>query len=1147
MTDSGSAKGPSLQAEEKFADYVMRRERGEAVDFEELCRENPDLDADLRRLENDWNLLETVCVEKLGDASLVQTMLIRGDSSKPESPENPGAEARGLFSDYLLAVESKTASSFDDFCKAHPELEEQLRALHAHWSSFEETIANVPGADGTVAKTLLIRHGRDALEDAEWESTRSDLLIERLLENNKNAGHGYKMCGEVARGGMGAILKVWDPNLRRNLAMKVIHEGHGQSDIREESSSVDNILARFLEEAQVTGQLDHPGIVPVYELGVDEQGRCYFTMRLVRGRDLLKIYELVWAEREGWNTTRALTTLLTVCDAMSYAHSKKVLHRDLKPANVMVGRFGETYVMDWGLARVIGKRENRDIRPDADEAQQSIVNTDRRGGEMNLGGDDLRTMDGDVIGTPAYMAPEQARGALDDIGTHTDVYSIGAMLYHLLAKHAPYVEPAKRQSGQEIWHRVLGGPPASLDELDVKAPAELVAICDKAMAREISDRYADTKQLGEDIRAFLEGRVVKAYETGPVAEFRKWVGRNRVAAGTVFSTIGVIVAGLAVLSVAYADDAKTERKVAKAAVVEKEQAVVEKKQAVVEKEVAVVEKEDAIAEKLIIEQQKIEIEKQRKAAEDAAEEARSERAKVLRLADGKRLQQLESRARDLWPAVPALVPDLNAWLSPATELADGLDSHRTDLANLRAVARSRTSEQLQNDRASHPRAGELRRLGDRLVQLGSMLADLAAEQTTVAIENEIVERTNERTQTQADYDALEAEINAFRVWEFESSEDQWHHDLLSELVDDLGEFRDPSTGALTSVEQRIELANRIQAESIEQYSERWDAAIASIANEEESPAYGGLLIKPQMGLVPLARDKTTGLWEFVHIASGTVPELDENGKYTLAEDTGTVLVLIPGATTRLGAQPPSRELDLIKSDPNVYDAAWEDEGPIHELELDAFFIGKYEMTQGQWLYATGTQPSTYGPIEKGDGQSRDLLHPVESVSWSEAQRTLWQLGLSLPTESQWEYAARGGTIDPWWLGDRDSKLNAKVNLADQFARKNGGPENWDYNPRISDGFVVHAPVNKLAANPFGLYHVAGNVTEWCLDGYALYEAYEPAERDGYRDIPAPDKLVARGGSFRDNSDELRSAFRHRYSPDDRRNFLGLRAVRAVQR
>ena len=260
-----------------------------------------------------------------------------------------------------------------------------------------------------------------------------------------------------------------------------------------------------------------------------------------------------------------------------------------------------------------------------------------------------------------------------------------------------------------------------------------------------------------------------------------------------------------------------------------------------------------------------------------------------------------------------------------------------------------------------------------------------------------------------------------------------------------------------------------------------------------------------------------------------------------------ILVLLPHANARLGAQPPSRALDLIKSDPNVYDAAWDDEGPIHEIELDAFFVGKYEFNQSQWLHATGSTPSAYGPIEKGDGQSRTLMHPVESVSWSEAQRTLWQLGLSLPTEAQWEYAARAGTIDPWWLGDRDSQLDGKANLADQFALNNGGPENWTYNSKITDGFVVHAPVDVLAANPFGLFHVAGNVSEWCLDGYALYSAYEPADRNGFRDIPAPDKLVARGGSFKDESDDLRSAYRHHFSSDDRRNFLGLRAVRAVQR
>ena len=147
---------------------------------------------------------------------------------------------------------------------------------------------------------------------------------------------------------MGAILKVWDEDLRRHLAMKVVI-GRGENASAGDDPRPDPMqIARFLEEAQVTGQLDHPGIVPVHELGLDSNGRAFFTMKLVQGRDLEAIFDLVFEAKEGWNETRALGVILKVCEAMAYAHAKCVIHRDLKPANIMVGDYGEVFVMDWG-------------------------------------------------------------------------------------------------------------------------------------------------------------------------------------------------------------------------------------------------------------------------------------------------------------------------------------------------------------------------------------------------------------------------------------------------------------------------------------------------------------------------------------------------------------------------------------------------------------------------------------------------------------------------------------------------------------------------------------------------------------------------------------------------------------------------------
>lgn len=359
----------------------------------------------------------------------------------------------------------------------------------------------------------------------------------------------YRVDREIARGGMGAILEIWDEDLRRRLAMKVALNRTGDTEEQSAGAKAEEldrrVLARFLEEAQVTGQLDHPGIVPVHELGLDENGHVFFTMRLVKGRDLERVFEQVRKEREGWSVTRCLGVLLKVCEAMAYAHSRGVIHRDLKPANIMVGRFGEVYVMDWGIARVQGHQDQHDLTLAAKKENEGpLVAIDPRSDASGETSTELYTMDGDVVGTPAYMAPEQARGQLESLDARTDVYSMGAMLYQLLAGTAPYIPKDEQKSGGQVLIELVQGPPKPLESLTAEIPAELVAICEKAMAREASDRYQTMSDLAEDLRAFLEDRVVLAYETGAVAETRKWIRRNKPLATSLLAGIVALATGL---------------------------------------------------------------------------------------------------------------------------------------------------------------------------------------------------------------------------------------------------------------------------------------------------------------------------------------------------------------------------------------------------------------------------------------------------------------------------------------------------------------------------------------------------------------------------------------------------------------------------
>ena len=305
---------------------------------------------------------------------------------------------------------------------------------------------------------------------------------------------------------------------------------------------------------------------------------------------------------------------------MSYAHAKRVIHRDLKPANIMVGRFGEVYVMDWGLARSLDLEDTRDLRlQNARPVADTHISSDRRDRAADTPHSPLLTMDGDVVGTPSYMPPEQARGRVGEIGAQSDVYAMGAMLYHLLTGRMPFVEPGDQLRPQTIVAMVAQGPPKPIHEIAPDVPPEVVAICDKAMARSLTDRYPDMAALAEDLRAYLENRVVAAYETGALAELKKWVVRNKGV--TVTSTAALLlVAALTAIFVLRLDH---ERNV-------------------------------AVANENL--------------ARDNARVAQDERDRVLRLSDAKHVDDLLVEMDALWPAYPEKVAAMESWLVRAREL-----------------------------------------------------------------------------------------------------------------------------------------------------------------------------------------------------------------------------------------------------------------------------------------------------------------------------------------------------------------------------------------------------------------------------------------------------------------------------------------------
>ncbi len=285
---------------------------------------------------------------------------------------------------------------------------------------------------------------------------------------------GFEDWGEIARGGMGSIRYVIDQRLLRQMALKTVPEG---------VPSNSDAALRFIEEAQITGQLDHPNIIPVHALGVNEDGLLYFTMKLVRGNTLGDVLlELGRHRLEAGNLEHLVQIMLKVCDAVSFAHARGVIHRDLKPSNVMIGSHGQVYVMDWGLALL---RDGPRLVSDA----------------------------GKIIGTPGYMAPEQAWGNHDDVDERTDVYGLGGLLYRVLTGKRPHGGSTHHAALERTRAAPVVAPEEACPELLL--PPELCRIAMRALTPEREARYQRVSELQADLEQFLRGGGWLATRTYP--------------------------------------------------------------------------------------------------------------------------------------------------------------------------------------------------------------------------------------------------------------------------------------------------------------------------------------------------------------------------------------------------------------------------------------------------------------------------------------------------------------------------------------------------------------------------------------------------------------------------------------------------------
>ena len=340
------------------------------------------------------------------------------------------------------------------------------------------------GAKLPTVPRVVLRESPD--EHGAVEQPRSKEIPSHFAEGR------YQLHGEIARGGMGAIIKGRDADLGRDLAIKVLLESHSEKP---------EVIERFLEEAQIGGQLQHPGIVPVYELGQFSDERPFFSMKLVKGKTLAKLL----SERKDPSDEQAklLGIFEQACQTMAYAHSRGVIHRDLKPANIMVGAFGEVQVMDWGLAKVLQEGGVADEKKLLDKHKDvSSIRTRRSTGSdtAELGSN---TRMGSVMGTPAYMPPEQALGEVDRLDERADVFGLGAILCEILTNKPPYVAEDATQVLRAASRGKLDECFRRLDESEVDQ--ELIDLAKQALAAEPEERLRNAGVIAEDVTKYLTG------------------------------------------------------------------------------------------------------------------------------------------------------------------------------------------------------------------------------------------------------------------------------------------------------------------------------------------------------------------------------------------------------------------------------------------------------------------------------------------------------------------------------------------------------------------------------------------------------------------------------------------------------------------
>ncbi|MGE3164359.1 MAG: bifunctional serine/threonine-protein kinase/formylglycine-generating enzyme family protein [Planctomycetota bacterium] len=903
---------------------------------------------------------------------------------------------------------------------------DEADALQLFWSAVDLPLSE--------RRDYLLRHcaQRPALRD------RLDRLLRAFESSEKNTSHGsipeflswldsggaaerraqrapiperierYQLLQPLGAGGMGVVYLAEDVDTRRRVAIKILNPGIDPK----------RAAQRFELEGALLARLRHPGVAQVYEAGETSGGLFFMALEYVEGQTL-------GAYRTEHSLTVAQRVALAaqICEILEHAHQRGVIHRDLKPANILVSGPPDrpsVKIIDFGLAKLIDS--SAQVRPFA-------------------------TVVGHIVGTLAYMSPEQAAGH-GEVDLRTDVYALGVILGELLTGQVPPIESTR--AAHDYLDR--------LDRADLDRP--LRPIVEHAVAPDRADRYPSCRELAADLHRYLVGEPV---EVGPQPWIQRWRRFHRRYRSVVWP-VAITFAALLACSLTFFGLWRS-------------------------KEHALTLARDSWERQT-----------------DARLEAEARTQEILQLSD---LNRVESLVAPIVSDPGTELEALESWLRDFGELERRLPDHRRALEGLRTRAGARST----GERA------DVRTFADTVLdEWGERLKFFRAARDRASAEDSVVPQVV-IADLESEIDLFERTVAAWSSlespedWLFPDEVDQWRHDILARIVADTTALGDSAAVFDREINTRGTITRRLECARDERCRfeaalPEWDTAIRSIANPRECPQYAGLVISPQPGLVPLGRDPDSGLWEFLHLTTGEAPRRDPAWHVVPDPDFGVVLVLIPGGTDLLGAQSDD------ESAPN-YDARKKGhEGPVHEVTLDPYFISKFEMTHGQWWRATHRHPAV-----ENRGRSPLLpVRPANGISWYQATRDLPRMGLELPTEAQWEFAARAGTDTPTWAGSSDP---AGAGLEDDHAIETDEPD-----------------VGSFAPNPFGLYDVLGSVGEWCREASTPDLATShPRLGDGLRpSSPGAGVRVSRGHY---------SAARVQYAPDRASVNNGVRPVRRL--